>query len=237
MTLRSIARFYKDVGVSALDTGWTVLLDGKGIKTPGRAALTLPTSPLAEAIAEEWRRQTGTIDPVRMPLTGLAYAAIDLVRRHRGQVIEHSLGFGRSDLLCYRAEGEQRELAARQAAAWDPLLDWIAETSGIRLQTAAGVVFVVQPPGAPVAMEKLASRLSDFALAAFDRAVSLAGSFVLGVALLEGRLSAAGVFAAAHVDEEFQAEKWGRDAEAEKRRRHIRDELHAAERFLRLLDS
>jgi len=234
MTQRTIARFYKDVSTAAEGDGYAVLLDGKPVKTPGRAAFVLPTSAFAEAVADEWRAQREQIDPVSMPLTGLVHAALDLVPHHRGKVIGHVQGFGRSDLLCYRAEAPS-ELALRQARLWDPWLVWVAEAHGVRLQTGTGVAFIEQPVDSGLALEKLVCALDDFQLAALDRAASLTGSIVLGLAMLDGRLRATDAFAAAHVDEEYQAETWGRDAASEARKAHLLAELAAAERVLHLL--
>jgi chaperone required for assembly of F1-ATPase len=169
-----------------------------------------------------------------MPLTGLAHAALDLVPHHRGKVIEHILGFGRSDLLCYRADAPS-ELSARQARLWDPWLAWVADTHGVRLQTGTGVAFIEQPVDSGLGLEKLVCALGDYQLAALDRAASLTGSIVLGLAMLDGRLGAADAFAAAHVDEEFQSETWGRDVTAEARKAHLLAELAAAEHVLKLL--
>jgi chaperone required for assembly of F1-ATPase len=233
MTERKIARFYRVVSTAPQDDGVAVMLDGKAVKTPGRKALLLPTQELAEAVAAEWRAQSENIDPARMPLTGLAHAARDLVPNHRGKVIDHILGFGRSDLLCYRADAPG-ELALRQAQTWDPLLEWAAKVLGVRLQSGNGIAFIEQPVDAALALEKVVAALDDFQLAALDRAASLTGSLVLGLAVLHGRLSAAEAFAAAVVDETFQAETWGRDAAEEARKALIRAELEAAERFLKL---
>jgi chaperone required for assembly of F1-ATPase len=168
-----------------------------------------------------------------MPLTGLAYAAIDLFPDLLDEVLNHALGFGRCDLVCYRAEAPQ-ELVARQAAAWDPVLDWLRRERGIELGTGAGLRFVEQPPPALQSIAALVGALDGFALVALDRAAGLTSSMVLGLAMLSGHLDAAGAFSAAHVDENFQADKWGRDAQAEARLAHMQDELAAAERFLRL---
>ncbi|HEY5047463.1 MAG TPA: ATP12 family protein [Rhizomicrobium sp.] len=234
MTGRATAKFYKKVSVSGQRDGHCVLLDDKTIRTPGQSSLLLPTDALAEAIAEEWRRQSEHVNPARLPLTGIAYAALDLIPNHRQRVIDHILAFGRSDLLCYRAE-TPAELALLQAATWDPLLAWVADAHGAMLQTGAGVSFIDQPPGALLALERLVSPLGDFDLAALDRVVSLAGSLVIGVALLKGHLVASQALAAALVDEMFQSTKWGRDVESEVRRAHMLAELEAAERFFRLL--
>jgi chaperone required for assembly of F1-ATPase len=234
MTRRTIARFYTEVSTVAQDGGFAVLLDGKSVKTPARAALVLPNAAFAKAVAEEWRTQGEQIEPMSMPLTGLAHAALDLVPHHRGKVIEHILGFGRSDLVCYRADAPS-ELALRQARLWDPWLTWIADAHGVRLQTGTGVSFIEQPVDSALALEKLVCALGDFQLAALDRAASLTGSIVLGLAMLDGGLGAADAFAAAQVDESYQAETWGRDAAAEARKTHLLAELAAAERVLKLL--
>lgn len=229
-------RFYKQVSVAAVrDGGHTVLLDGKPVKTPKRATLTLPSQTLAEAVAEEWRGQGENIDPQTMPLTRLAFAAIDTVAQDRARVAEQVLRFGGSDLVCYRAEAPP-ELVARQAAAWDPLLDWLAEMHGARPSAGAGISFIEQPPDALLALEQAIWRHDDFVLAGLHSAATITGSLVLALALSGARVSAAEAFALAMLDEDFQAEKWGRDAEAEARHARLLSELSAAERFLRLLE-
>lgn len=233
MSRRTIAKFYRSASVAARNGGYAVLLDGKPLKTPGGNVLILPTEALAEAIAQEWREQDARVEPAKMPLTGLAQAAIDLLPARRREVVDHVLGFGRSDLLCYRAQ-DPLELVCRQAAVWDPLLDWLREEHGIALKTGSGLRYVDQPAEALERMAALVGTLGEFDLIALDRAASLTGSLVLALAMLSGRLDAAAAFAAAHIDEAFQTEKWGRDAEAEARRDRMRCELEAAERFLKL---
>jgi chaperone required for assembly of F1-ATPase len=226
-------RFYREVGVAEEAGAFRVLLDGKPVKTPSRNALALPTRALADAIAGEWRAQTENVDPKSMPLSGLAMAAIDGAAAERaGQ----ALAFARSDLLCYRAE-EPAELVARQAAAWDTLLDWAAERYGARLKIASGIVFVEQSSEALAALERAVAGRSPFHLTALHSAAAITGSLVLALALADGRLTAAEAFAASRLDESFQAEKWGMDAEAEARATRLAAELAAAERFLRSLDA
>lgn len=228
-------RFYKDASASAAaDGGYTVLLDGKAVKTPKRAALSLPNLPLAEAIAEEWRAQGETIDPQTMPLTRLAFAALDAVTPDRQEIARQILRYAQSDLLSYRAE-KPPELVARQARMWDPLLDWAAETYGARLKVGSGIRHLAQPAGAIAALEKAISHYDEFQLAALHTATTVAGSLVLALALAERKVSAEEAFSAAMLDETYQAEKWGRDAEAEQRRQRLLSELVAAERLLRLL--
>ncbi|HXL99009.1 MAG TPA: ATP12 family protein [Rhizomicrobium sp.] len=225
-------RFYKDVSVAGHDGAFQVHLDGKPLKTPSGVVLAIPARALAEAVAREWHETGATFDPQLLPLTRLAFAAAAPAQRAR--IVEQLIGFGRSDLLCYRAEAPAA-LVARQAAAWDLLLDWVAETHGARLTVTSGIKFVPQPEAALRALEVALEKRDDFSLAAIHAATPIAGSLVIGLALADGRLDAAEAFAAAHLDESFQAEQWGRDTEAEERLAGRRSELEAAERFLRLL--
>ena len=230
-------RFYKDVSTSAAaDGGYTVLLDGKAVKTPKRAMLSLPTVPLADAIAAEWRAQEENVDPQTMPLTRLSFAALDVVTPERERVAAQVLKYAQTDLLCYRGE-DPPELVARQAHTWDPLLDWAAETYGARLKVASRIKHVPQPPEALAELEQAVTRYDEFELAALHTATTITGSLILALALAEEEVSVEEAFAAATLDETFQAEKWGRDAEAEKRRQRLLSELTVAERFLRLLGS
>jgi chaperone required for assembly of F1-ATPase len=230
-----VKRFYKEVAASAAaDGGYTVLLDGKAVKTLKRAVLTLRNLPLAEAIAGEWRAQGETLDTQTMPLTRLAFAAIDVVTPERERVTEQVLKYAESDLLSYRAE-DPPELVVRQAHLWDPLLDWAAETYGARLKVGSGIPHVPQPPEAIAELKQAIARYDEFELAGLHTATTITGSLILALAFAEEEASAEEAFAAATLDEIFQAEKWGRDTEAEKRRRHLLFELTAVERFLRLL--
>ena len=234
MSPARLKKFYKDVSVAADGDGFVVRLDGKTIKTAARSVLLLPNQHLAHAIAEEWRSQGDPIEPGGMPLTGLATATIDSVSLRRAEVIAHIVSFGRTDLVCYRAE-EPPELVERQSREWDVLLAWLAETHSARLATGAGVSFLAQSAETLRRLEEFVSALSNWQLAALDKIVGLTGSLAIGLALLAGRLDADEAFAAAHIDELFQAEKWGVDPEAEARRNTLHDELRAAENFLKLV--
>ncbi|HEY4125129.1 MAG TPA: ATP12 family protein [Rhizomicrobium sp.] len=227
-----VKRFYKTVSVGEADNGHTLLLDGRSVKTPQRATLAVPTSALAEAIAEEWRAQGEDIKPETMPLTRLAHAAIDGAA-HRALIAEEALGYARTDLVCYRAEHPD-ELVIRQARQWTPLLDWLHETRGARLRTASGIGFVEQPPEALALLAERLAQFDPFALVVLHTATSITGSLTLALALAEGRLNAEEAFALSQLDEAFQAEKWGTDAEAETRAAKLLADLKAAERFLRL---
>ena len=227
-------RFYKDVSVAEDGGAFRVLLDGRTLKTQAKATLELPTRALAEAVAQEWREVGEDIDPTLMPLTRLSFAGIDGVKADRARVAEHALAFGRTDLLSYRAEAP-RELVARQATAWDPLLDWATERFGAKLNITAGIMHVEQPAQALAAFRKAIDAHDDFALGALHTATTVTGSLVLALALADRRLTAAEAFAAATIDETFQAEKWGMDHEAEQRLKRHAAELSGAEIFLRLL--
>ena len=222
-------RFYKDVAVAEC----SILLDGKTLKTPRGALLVLPAQALAEAIAEEWRGQGEDIVPAEMPLTKLANTVIDGVMPRREEVVAEIVAFARHDHLCYRTDAPA-ELVRRQNEAWDPLLDWAAERFGAPLVTAHGVTSIAQPEASLAALKAVVEAFDPFALAALQVAASICGSLVLGLAVADGRLTAADAFACSQLDERYQAEKWGLDAEAEARARRLAAELDAAARFMDL---
>jgi chaperone required for assembly of F1-ATPase len=226
-------RFYKDVAVADGDGGFAVHLDGRAIKTPMHAPLIVPSEALANAIADEWREQGDVVDTKSMPMTCMAFAAIDTVPKERASMIEHLLGYGRTDLVSYRAE-HPRELIALQKAAWDPLLDWLSDTRNARLSVTAGINAVAQPEPSLIALAGAIGAMNDYQLVALNTATAITGSLTIALALVAGRLTAEQAFDAAHVDEHFQAKKWGLDAEADTRRARLKSELKSAERFLKL---
>ncbi|MDE2183786.1 MAG: ATPase [Alphaproteobacteria bacterium] len=226
-------RFYATVAVGMSGPGrFSVLLDAKPLKTPRKAGLLLPSRELAEAIAGEWRGQGVEIDSAGMVLTKCANTAIDQVTGHEAAVVDDIVAYA-NDLLCYRAETPV-ELLARQQNAWDPLLAWFQVRFGIALRTGTGVSPIRQDEAAIATLRAAVGRHGAFVLTALHRVVALCGSLVLGLGLLEGRLTAEEAFAASRVDEAYQAEKWGRDALAEQRAGAILAELGAAARFLQL---
>jgi chaperone required for assembly of F1-ATPase len=227
-------RFYKDVGIARDGDGFAVQLDGKPLRPPSRAPLALPTEALAKAIAEEWRGQGEKLDMASMPLTRLAFAAVDTVPKQRAAMIEHLLGFGRSDLVSYRAEFPSA-LITRQAALWDPLLMWLAETHGANLAFTSGIKHVAQSEDTMEALQRVLSSFTDYELVALHAATTITGSLTISLALMGRRITTGQAFDAAHVDEHFQAEKWGHDEAAEARRAGLKAELEAAEKFLKLL--
>jgi chaperone required for assembly of F1-ATPase len=229
-------RFYKDVSVEEGKGGFAILLDGKPVKTPGKADLAVPTRALAEEVAEEWRGQGADIAPEKMLLTKAANTAIDRVAAKRAEIIADLVRFANADLLCYRAEAPAA-LTSRQAQEWDPWLDWLAKSHGARLKATAGIVAVDQPPETLARIEMVLNRHDPFALTGLHAATTILGSLVLALALLDEHLTARGAFALSTLDERYQAEKWGVDAEAIERARRLENELESAVLFMALARS
>jgi chaperone required for assembly of F1-ATPase len=226
-------RFYEAAAIAPAEGGWCVLLDGKLLRSPAKRSFALPTEALAAVIAEEWQAQGEKIDPRSMPLMQLAATAVDRVADARDAVVEEAAGYVGSDLVCYRAAGPPA-LVRRQEALWQPLIAWLAERYDIALSVTAGIVSVEQPPHALATFRRVLEVCDLFALTALAAMTGSAGSLVIALALAEGRLSAGEAAEAALLDELFQAEKWGSDPEAERRRAAIRADLAAAARFHRL---
>ncbi|MFQ5467285.1 MAG: ATP12 family protein [Kiloniellaceae bacterium] len=229
-------RFYEQAGIGPAGADFAVLLDGRPVKTPAGAALAMASRALAEAVAAEWAAQADQVDLRTMLLTALVCTAIDRVRPNRDPVIGQVVAYGAHDLVCYRAAAPA-DLAARQAAAWQPLLDWAADRHGARLEVTSGAVSIPQPAEALSALRGAVEALDHVALAALASAVGVAGSLIVGLALAEGRLSPDQAHAAAFVDELYQAERWGEDREAAHRRATIRADLEAARRVFVLVGS
>lgn len=227
-------RFYKVVGVAEAEDGHRVLLDGRPARTPRKAFLAMPAAALAEAIAAEWDAQVDTIDPALMPMTRLANTAIDGVTGREAEVWSDVVKYAGSDLLCYRAEGPDK-LAHRQAQLWDPVLDWGAERVGGRLAVQSGLMPVPQPEAAISGFARATSGLGAFNLTALHAMTTLTGSALLAFAVVEGFMSHADAWTAAHVDEDHQIAEWGEDFEAAERREQRRREMEAAGRFVELL--
>ena len=207
-------RFWKEVTTQASDDGWIVQLDGRVVKTPAKATLALPTVALADAVAAEWQAQEGEIDPLSMPFTRSANAAIDKVALQHGEVADMLAAYGDADLLCYRAHAPA-ELVDRQNATWDPYLNWAAETLGARLAPRTGVIHESQDADALQVLSKQVHSLTNFELAAFHDLVSLSGSLILGFAAAQDLHPAPTIWAASRVDETWQEELWGVDEEAQ----------------------
>lgn len=226
-------RFWKAAAIVATDGGFAVALDGRPIRTPARAPLVLPTRAMAEAVRDEWDAQAAELDTTSLPFTRLANTTIDRVPAQRGAVVAEIAGYARSDLVCYRAE-EPEALVARQAAEWDPLLDWLAERHGARLAVTRGVLPVDQPTGALNAVLAAVAALDDYTLTGLHATTTATGSIVVALAVLEGRIDAEAAWALALLDERYQAERWGDDAEAGARRNRLRTDIAAGARFMTL---
>jgi chaperone required for assembly of F1-ATPase len=220
-------RFYKNVSVAPSEGGYCILLDGKPVKTPARGSLVLPTEALADAIAAEWQNQGEAIVATTMPLLRLANTVIDGVAVNRADVIAAILRFGENDLLCYRAH-QPPALAARQREGWDPLLDWVRQRHGAHMKVADGMAHIDQTLDALAALREPLEDLDAFTLGGLHVIASITGSLVLALAVLEGFIPGAYAFALSRIDETYQAEKWGEDAEAQKRAAALAQELNKA---------
>lgn len=224
-------RFWTEASVTQQDGLFSVLLDGRAVKTPAKAALAVPTQAVAQMIAQEWGAQLETVDPTTMPATRMANAAIDKVRPQHDEVADLLAEYGGTDLLCYRADSP-RELADRQAAAWDPALDWARDTLGVSLNTGQGVMHISQPEQDLREMSTRVHALSDFQLAAFHDLVSLSGSLVLAFATAAGWRSPDEIWRLSILDDLWQKEQWGDDEEAAAQAELKRQAFVFAARFM-----
>lgn len=229
-------RFWKIAAAVPQGTGWRVELDGRPVRTPARALLQVGSEPLGQAIAAEWQAIGESIDPRAMPLTGLANAALDRVQPDREDFAAGLAKYGESDLLAYRAE-TPRELAERQAAAWDPLLQWARRRYDIDFVVTQSISFVPQAPATLARLGQAAASLDPFRLAGLSPLVTIGGSLVAALAVAEEAVGPEEAWSAVTVDERWQQEKWGSDAEAETMLENRRAEFMAGARFLELLRS
>lgn len=228
-------RFYKAAGVgAAADGGFQVELDGRPIRSPAKAPLVFRSQRLAAAVAAEWGEQGDKIDASRMPLMQLASTAVDLIPAKRAEIVDAVSAYAETDLLCYRAEHPQ-PLVERQAQAWQALLDWAALQYDAPLQVFAGLMPRPQPQEALHALRTVVDGYDDWTLAVLQTVTGACGSLIVALALIEGRIDAAEAFAVSQLDETFQIEQWGEDAESVKRRAHLRADIESCRRFVDLL--
>ncbi len=225
-------RFYSRAHVGEGEGGYLLLLDGKPVKTPARRPLAAPTRALAGKLADEWNVQEHVIDPGRMPLTRLANAVIDAVADAPRPVADGVAQYLGSDLLCYRAEAPAG-LVALQATLWDPVLAWARDALGARFVLAQGVMHVAQPVEA-VAAARSHVPTDVWRLGAVSSITTLTGSGLLALALAQSALEVDAAWAAAHVDEDWQASQWGSDQTEIERRAYRRAEFDAAVTVLQL---
>lgn len=228
-------RFWSSVATAEEEKGWGVRLDGRPLRTPARALLVVPAPGLADAIAAEWTKVEDKVDPAAMPLTGLANAAIDRVAPDREAFAAGLARYAEADLACYRAEGPAA-LVERQAREWDALLAWARRRYDVDFAVTAGIVHVDQPPATVRRLAVAVAELDPFRLAGLSPLVTIGGSLVAALAVLEGGMSVAAAWAAVSLDERWQLEQWGADADGQLALDNRERDFRAAARFLSLLD-
>lgn len=216
------------------DAGWEIQIGGRAIRTPAKAALVVPSAALAEAIAVEFRAQKGRLNPHAMPLARLAMTAIDRIAPDPAVAVAQTIAYAESDLLCYRASAPEA-LVRRQAEGWQPWLDWAAQRFDAPLRVTRGIVPVAQPAPAMAALRRAVAGLDADVLMVLAEVTALSGSCVLGLAAIEGRLDADAIFDLCQLDESFEIERWGEDAEATRRRAGLRADIAVCLRYLDLV--
>jgi chaperone required for assembly of F1-ATPase len=226
-------RFYRSVEVT-VQGPYAIALDGQLVKTPFKRELLLPTAGLAEAVASEWAAQVERIDPSQMPLTRLANTAIDRVEGEEARIIDELVEYAGSDLVCYRASGPD-SLVNRQGEFWDPVLSCAEQLLGEKLIAVQGIAHKPQPPEALGAIRQYLQQFDPMRLCALHNLTTLTGSALIALAVERGLIEPERAWLAAHIDEDWQAERWGRDDEAMERRARRKREFDASIRFLSLL--
>lgn len=229
-------RFWKSAEVEKEAGGFGICLDGRPVRTPARALPIVPTDALAQAIADEWRSVEDEIDPRAMPLTGIANAAIDRVVPDAKAFAMGLARYAEADLSCYRSEWPP-ELVERQAKAWDPLLAWARRRYDVDFATTSGLVHVPQQPATVERLGHAVAMLDPFRVAGLSPLVTVGGSLVAALAVLEKAITADAAWDAVSIDERWQLEQWGSDSEAETAIENRKHDFLAAARFLKLLDA
>jgi len=230
-----VKRFWKEVSVERESSGWAIRLDERPVRTPARASLVVPSEPLAEAIADEWRPVGEMIDSRAMPLTGLANAAIDRIAPEPHAFVAGIATYAEADLACYRSDWPP-ELVSRQAESWDELLAWGRRRYDVDFATTAGLIHVAQPAATVEQLGHAVAALDPFRLAGLSPLVTIGGSLVGGLAVLEKAMTPDQVWQAVSLDDQWQLERWGSDGEAEASLENRRSDFLSAARFLELLN-
>jgi chaperone required for assembly of F1-ATPase len=223
-------RFYEEVALRDDPAGFAVVLDGRPIRTPARRTLALPREPLAEAVASEWGGQSAYIDPATMPMTRLANTIIDGVAAAADELAADILKYLGSDLLCYRA-ATPSALVARQSLHWDPIVAWAKSALGAEFVTVQGITHVRQPDEA-IKRASAVTPHDPWRLGAAHAITALTGSALIALAMVRGDIGIDAAWAAAHVDEDWNMEVWGRDELGLRRRAYRLAEMQAAARVL-----
>jgi chaperone required for assembly of F1-ATPase len=207
-------RFWKNAHVVSSETGYLIKLDDKILKTPAKKQMLLPTEALAKKVASEWGEQVEEIDPTTMPFTKSSNAALDKVSEQFEEVSSLLGEYGDTDLLYYRADSPP-ELQKRQKTGWDPIVNWAENTFKVQINCGTGIVYIPQDTKLFSEINIKINSLSIFELAAFYDMVSITGSLILGLAIINGRLSAEEAYQLSRIDEQWQLEQWGEDEEAQ----------------------
>jgi len=229
-------RFWKTVDMVRAGDGWSIMLDGRPVRTPARALLKIPSEKLADAIAGEWRATGEDVDPRTMPLTGLANAGIDRIAPDKDSFAAGLARYAEADLACYRAE-RPSALVEQQASSWDVLLAWARRRYDVDFATTSGLMHVPQPHGTVERLGHAVATLDAFQLAGLSPLVTIGGSLVAGLATLEKAVTADQAWRAVSIDERWQLKQWGAVTEAETALKNRKRDFLAAARFLELLDA
>ncbi len=229
-------RFWSEVRVALRGGMWGIELDAKPLKTPAREELVVPSEALAEAIRNEWSNAPGEVDPRAMPLTGLANAAVDRVAPDSGKFASNLAKYAQADLFCYRAEGPAG-LIQWQSAEWDPMLDWGRQWFEVEFVVTTGIVHVAQPSATVARLAHEVAALDAYRLAALSPLVTIGGSLIAALALVEDSMPLETIWSAVSLDERWQIERWGDDAEAVASLEHRRVDYAGAAAFIRLLSA
>jgi chaperone required for assembly of F1-ATPase len=236
MATPKLKRFYKTAAATSVDGGYHITLDAKPIRTPGGETVLVRNRALADALAAEWDAQETHIEFSRMGINQLVNSAIDRGVIDRTALVDELAAYGATDLLCYRAEGPVA-LVARQVAAWDPLLDWAEAIYGARLRVTSGIVAIEQDAVALAALRGRIAAADPFQLCALRAAVGICGSLIVGLAVAQGHLDIESAWQVVNVDEDWQKEKWGEDAQATANRAGAFAAFAKAGHMLQVLES
>ncbi len=228
-------RFWKEATAAPVDGGFSITLDDRPVKTPAKRPLVVPSITMARAIAEEWDAQVEEVKPQTMPVTRAANAAIDKVAQQKTEVADLLAAYGDSDLLCYRADSPEG-LVARQSEAWDPLLDWAADTFGARLRPTVGLMPMPQDPGDLAKLAAQVHGMDTFTLTAFHDLVGLSGSLIIGLAALRDHAPIEDLWQTSRIDETWQEEQWGEDEEAQEMAAAKRQQFLAAKKLYNMIN-
>lgn len=226
-------RFYKTVEARPTEGGWQIALDGRVVRTPARAPLLLPTQAMALGVAAEWQRQGDDIDPLTMPATGFANAAIDQVASNTADFAANIARYAETDLLCYRADSPAL-LVQRQEAQWNLWLEWARRRYDVTFRKTSGIIHVAQPPETLARLSMVVAAYDAFLLAPLSTLVTLTGSLILGLAIVDAEADPDTIWSAAELDALWQAEMWGEDVQAQALAAAHRREFDAAVAFCRM---